>query len=164
MNDDASLFKKMMADVTPLRQGKPRHHDKKKPAKIKIQLSNDDSKPLPPLSDFIQHEVDAETLISGGEVHIFKKMPFKINATLDLHGLTKEAARVRLIDFINLHQQKNHRQLLIIHGKGGRFHEKPVLKNLVHQWLKQLNTILAWKSAPAQHGGSGALWVILRHA
>ena len=83
-------------------------------------------------------------------------------ARIDLHGLTLDAARNSLCDFIDTHSKQAHRCLLIIHGKGSRHGEAPVLKNHVNHWLKQLPQVLAFHSALARDGGTGALYVLLK--
>ncbi len=81
---------------------------------------------------------------------------------LDLHGLRPDAARDALCQFIDKHHQSGYRCLLIIHGKGGRLDEEPVLKNHVNHWLQQLPQVLAFHSAQARDGGTGALYVLLK--
>jgi DNA-nicking Smr family endonuclease len=43
-------------------------------------------------------------------------------------------------------------------GPGG-----PVLKIRVQRWLTQWDEVLAFVTARAQHGGAGAVYVLLRH-
>ena len=54
----------------------------------------------------------------------------------------------------------------IIHGKGRRSPEidssgLPVLKNLVDRMLRQRADVLAYHSAPAAQGGTGAVLVLV---
>ena len=54
------------------------------------------------------------------------------------------------------------RCLLILHGKGERSTPRALLKSHVSAWLPQLPAVMAMHSAERRHGGSGALYVLLR--
>ncbi|KTD01982.1 DNA mismatch repair protein-like protein [Legionella geestiana] len=82
---------------------------------------------------------------------------------LDLHGLQMDGARQKLLETIDEACLKGVRCLLVVHGKGGRTADAPVLKNLVNHWLKQIPHILAFHSAPPRSGGAGAVLVLLRN-
>ena len=86
------------------------------------------------------------------------------DATLDLHGKTKEEAIIMVQNFVMTSHQQRFRSLLIITGKG--FHsgkEGPVLKHAVQSWLKRNGSpyIQNFYHAPSEHGGTGALWINL---
>lgn len=103
-----------------------------------------------------------------------------IDARLDLHGLTQEAAKQALHAFIVAARTRGDRRLLVITGKGRsrswmeRFSgdepwwkqsESGVLRKAVPRWLDQapFNThIAAYQHAGPRHGGDGALYVQLR--
>lgn len=80
----------------------------------------------------------------------------KIQAELDLHGMTTEESRQALINFINSALHKNFKVIRIIHGKGN------ILKNHVNSWLPQINAVLAFSSASPKQGGTGAVCVVLK--
>jgi len=82
-----------------------------------------------------------------------------ITAELDLHGLTRDTARAELTRFMAAARQRQQCCVRIIHGKGGA--EGSVLKGLVDAWLQQRPEVLAFASAPANAGGTGALLVLL---
>jgi DNA-nicking Smr family endonuclease len=51
----------------------------------------------------------------------------------------------------------------VIHGKGlGSLDKKPVLKSKVRNWLVQKEEVIAFCTARAADGGSGALMVLLQ--
>jgi DNA-nicking Smr family endonuclease len=52
--------------------------------------------------------------------------------------------------------------VLIIHGKGGYDGGPSLLKSQVNHWLKQMPEVLAYHSAVRQHGGLGAVYVLLK--
>jgi DNA-nicking Smr family endonuclease len=82
---------------------------------------------------------------------------------LDLHGLNQSAARDRLADFIVASRDAGHRCVRIIHGKGYRSGARgAVLKTAVDLWLRRHLDVLAFASAKAIDGGTGALYVLLR--
>ncbi len=84
-------------------------------------------------------------------------------ASLDLHGLSREAAHVRLIGFVQSRWAAGARAILVITGKGPR--GDGVLRREVPDWLAQspLRDIVAGISeAHPKRGGGGALYVVLR--
>jgi len=89
---------------------------------------------------------------------------YSIQAELDLHGMTVAQAREALTEFVadavDAHQSCCVR---IIHGKGRRTAtDAPVLKPLVSSWLRQRRNIMAFNSCKPAHGGTGAVYVLLR--
>lgn len=121
------------------------------------------------LSNFYTNEVGAETTLSWCRHGIPRKRSSELKqgkiaweAKLDLHGFRADDAAQTLLDFIARHQALEHRCLLIVHGKGNRGNEAPVLKNLVNYWLQQIPQVLAFHSAIPRDGGNGALYVLLK--
>jgi DNA-nicking Smr family endonuclease len=52
---------------------------------------------------------------------------------------------------------------LIVHGKGYRSRNRlPVIKTLLDRWLRECSQVLAFHSAQPKHGGSGAVYVLLK--
>lgn len=90
-----------------------------------------------------------------------KRGQITIEDTLDLHRKTTEEAREITRRFIDHCVQMGKRCVCIIHGKG-RFSDKPILKNFMNQWLRQHPMVLAFYSAQPRHGGTGALYVLLK--
>ncbi len=121
------------------------------------------------LSDYYANPVQSESLlhyhqpgVSRLQVHALKTGNLSYQAKIDLHGLKPDAAKERLNQFLSQQIQLQHRWILIIHGKGGRFGEAPVLKNLVNHWLPQISRVLGFHSAQPKHGGAGATYVLLK--
>jgi DNA-nicking Smr family endonuclease len=82
---------------------------------------------------------------------------------LDLHGLNQSAARDLLADFIARSRDSGRRCVRIIHGKGYRSGARgAVLKTAVNLWLRRHTDVMAFTSARAIDGGTGALYVLLR--
>ena len=82
-----------------------------------------------------------------------------IEARLDLHGMTQAEAHDALARFLARSQTAGLRAVLVITGKSG------VLYGAVPRWLEEggnHSRILASTRAQAQHGGAGALYLLLR--
>ncbi len=103
----------------------------------------------------------------GGMQHgVYKNLrlgKYSLDARLDLHGLSVEQSRVALLQFIQDCQRSNIRSALVLHGKG--LHSQPfrgLLKCYVAAWLPCLPEVLAFHSALPQHGGTGAVYLLLK--
>lgn len=103
---------------------------------------------------------------AGVQKQVFKKLKrgqYRIEAELDLHGLTKLEAQEELTTFIEQVRMEGIRCVRIIHGKGyGSSNKGPVIKPLVNQWLQRRAEILAFSSARPVDGGTGAVYVLLK--
>jgi DNA-nicking Smr family endonuclease len=89
-----------------------------------------------------------------------------VDAKLDLHGQSAEAAKSALVTFIRDKRAKGERCLLIVHGKGDH---SPggigVLRGEMAAWLSQgaaSEHVAAFCTATHTHGGEGATYVLLR--
>ncbi len=164
--DDRALFRNMMRDVTPLNQKNTRPH-------IQVTSKTQYIEPHRPidydLSDYYAEPVQSDSILkyhrhglSAKQTQSLKSGQLSYTAKLDMHGLRPDEAKDRLSRFITQQLQNQHRWVLIIHGKGGRFGEAPVLKNLINHWLRQIPDVLAFHSALPKHGGTGAMYVLLR--
>lgn len=90
---------------------------------------------------------------------------FSIQDHLDLHGLNRQEAKEALDGFLNEAVRTGKRMVLVIHGRGLSSPFKPVLKLKVREWLTTgiwRQWILAFSSARAIDGGTGATYVLLR--
>ncbi len=95
------------------------------------------------------------------------KLP--VEARLDLHGMTQTKAEAALARFLAGAQAAGRRCVLVITGKGAReremFESPGVLKRRVPVWLNapaNRARVLAFAAARPQHGGGGALYVLLK--
>lgn len=173
--EDRNLFRQMMTSVKPLAGSKKMDNKliKTSPSSLPSRKSRkpeqSTEKPVTTLSSMYPEEVQAHTILSYTTQSIpnkrfreLKNGQIPWQARLDLHGLTTEEAEAALPVFIAQHYEAEHRCVLIIHGKGGHSHQTPILKNLTNHWLKQIPTVLAFHSAIAKDGGTGALYVLLK--
>ncbi|MDR9440993.1 MAG: Smr/MutS family protein [Halomonas sp.] len=84
-------------------------------------------------------------------------------AGLDLHGHTLEEAREELEAFLQDATARRRRCVLVVHGKAwGTTSDYPVIKSHVNAWLREWPSVLAFCSATAIDGGTGAVYVLLR--
>lgn len=101
--------------------------------------------------------------ISASTLRSLRRGRYAIKTEIDLHGMTSEEARRELHAFLAENTLTGIRCVRIIHGKGLRSGPRgPVLKASVNRWLRQWDEVLAFVSAPARDGGTGALYVLLR--
>lgn len=119
--------------------------------------------PVPPLAAL---EPKARRRLSRGA---------EVDARLDLHGMTQQAAHRRLRQFLKEAQAQGLTVVLVITGKGeradglGHHHlaegTRGVLRRAVPLWLAEpdLRTVvLGFEEAGRRHGGEGALYVRIR--
>jgi len=88
---------------------------------------------------------------------------YAVQDELDLHGADVVQAEAMLRRFIKEARDSGHACVLVVHGKG--LHAPgamPALKNAVDRILRQRADVLAFHSAPAAQGGTGAVLVLLR--
>ena len=87
-----------------------------------------------------------------------------IEATLDLHGLSCEAARERLAEFLASAHRRGLRTLLVVTGHGRHRPDAGLLRREVPSWLagpESTDSVLAFATARPAHGGPGAIYVAL---
>ena len=90
---------------------------------------------------------------------------FSIQAFIDLHGLSAAAAKEAFESFMTTAVKMGKRAVLVIHGRGLSSPAEPVLKTQVYCWLTRghwRNWVIAFSSARACDGGTGATYVLLR--
>lgn len=127
------------------------------------------------LSDMVSDYFETAELETGEELiyrregvqqAVLRKLrrgQFQVGAALDLHGMTVAAAKEALAAFLQRVRRDSLSCVRIIHGKGnGSRHRGPVLKQKMNHWLRQRDEVLAFCSARAMDGGTGAIYVLLR--
>lgn len=83
--------------------------------------------------------------------------------TLDLHGMSVEKARDTLREFLTEALRLEVRCVRVTHGKAARLDgKKPMIKSHVNTWLRQHEKVLGFTSCVARHGGTGAVYVLLK--
>ncbi|WP_417320818.1 Smr/MutS family protein [Emcibacter sp.] len=100
-----------------------------------------------------------------------------VEGKIDLHGMTQDRAYRALSSYISRARSGGKRVILVVTGKGGpkrdlsslsqREYEnrRGVLRDQVPNWLSSgelRHSVVSFFSANREHGGEGALYVILR--
>lgn len=173
---DAALFKDAVGDVRPLKGKKNtanRHVPRPKPPSPKaIQRRRDERAVMAESLHDIPGDVDVETgeelsfRRDGVDLKVLRKMrsgKISVHEEVDLHGMRRDEARVYLREFILYCHANGVRCVRVVHGKGhGSGPGGPVLKHGVNTWLRTWDEVLAFCSAPAHDGGTGAIYVLLK--
>ena len=103
--------------------------------------------------------------VQNGVFRKLKQGRYESEARLDLHRMTAAIARRELFEFIEESYRLGLRTVLIIHGKGQTSADQErcsILKGCADHWLRELDIVQAFNSAQPQHGGTGAVYVMLR--
>ncbi|GHD25713.1 DNA endonuclease SmrA [Parahalioglobus pacificus] len=180
MNDDDKLFLEEMADVTPLKResrAAPRGGVKgtsddeqiarRRRAAAQAPITDRnilDEEGIEPLDPWFVLEFKRPGVQNG----VFRKLKqgrYEPEARLDMHRMTATRARRELFDFIEESYRLGLRSALLIHGKGESKPEQErssILKGCSNHWLRQLEVVQAFHSAQPRHGGTGALYILLR--
>lgn len=164
--EESALFRDTMRHVKPLAEGK----DNSEP----IRERSEDDEDFPE-GDYTLSDYESEPPVSSTEVmkykdpsineKIFKALragKISIDEEIDLHGMIVDEAHQNLQIFLRESQQNGFRCVRIVHGKGHKAGDRPILKNKVNNWLRQLRCVLAFCSATPRDGGTGAVYVLLR--
>ncbi len=168
--DDKALWAYVTRDVRPL-SGREGKKSKKRRAAARDTRREGESLALlnsaktPPRSRDMDRRT-AERVRQGR---------MKIEGRLDLHGMGRQDAHRRLVSFVLDCYERELRCLLVITGKGVRGRKAAeddwtapvpgVLRREVPEWLDEpplRDIVLSVCPAQRQHGGDGALYVLLR--
>jgi len=168
-DNEAALFRDAMSNVTPLAPTDKIILSAIHPPPIPLQFQSDHSTPHDALSDHVRPMEPGDEWaflrpgVSRQTLRRLRRGYWKIEAQLDLHGLTREEARLALAAFMDASGESGKRCLRVIHGKGfGSRNREPVLKSRIGGWLLQREDVLAFCQANPAEGGSGAVLVLLR--
>jgi DNA-nicking Smr family endonuclease len=171
-DDDMALFR---ATIGPVRElpATPAPPSPPKPRAIPrmAQRDEDDAR-----NEF-QRALDASLLETGDEMrHRREEVPPRVlqrlgrgdyaaQDELDLHHASSAQAEALLRSFLKDARDAGLACVRVIHGKGLHSDSRvPTLKNMVDRLLRQRADVLAFHSAPATQGGSGAVLVLLKSA
>jgi DNA-nicking Smr family endonuclease len=177
--DETRAFLEAMADVEPLNGS--RNIITREP-NINIRPAHpapdDELEAMAHLSDLVSGTAEMDITFSDeyieGCVHGFdrklmqkiKKGQFPIQDYVDLHGLTKHEAEIRIRDFLIQSHRLGLRCVLVVHGRGLNSQDNiPVLKERLPVWLNRgpvKKIVLAFSTARPYDGGTGAIYVLLR--
>lgn len=177
-SDDAGLFRTAVGDVKPLAPtGRASERAALSP-KARARRGTAAQVPREPTQEpaLLADMVAPEDVVGGTDPLSFRRPGvrdqvmrrlrrglYPIEDELDLHGLNQAAARDFLSEFLESNRNAGHRCVRIVHGKGYRSGARgPILKIAVNAWLKRHSDVMAFCSARAIDGGTGAVYVLLR--
>jgi DNA-nicking Smr family endonuclease len=169
---EARAFREAMRGVRRIRRA-PRSHPAPPKPPAEARFTRADEREV--LRESLQPPADESVLGTGDELafrrpHVpesvltrLRRGQFVVDAEIDLHGMTGAEAKAALRDFVGTALERHMSCVRIVHGKGRRSGPRgPVLKNVVNAWLQRADGVLAFGSARAVDGGSGAVYVLLR--
>jgi len=168
-DDDAALFR---AAIGPVREfTPPPAPPAAPPPRAVIKMAERDEREA--WSEF-QRLLDTASLEVGDRLryrrdelppHVLQRLArghYAVQDELDLHHASAVRAGAMVREFLHEAHLHDYRCVRIIHGKGMRSDGGiPVLKNLLDQMLRRRADVLAFHSAPARQGGTGAVLVLL---
>ena len=177
--DDADIWRAVVEDVTPLKRRTPpapsppeppaaADRQAQKPEKPRkphpVRVTRPEVRPVPPapLPELAPGRAPG---LDKRSAQRLARGQIKIDATLDLHGMTQAEAGACLADFLADAQDRGRRCVLVITGKGGIGEEGGVLRRMVPRWLNappNRARVLSFADAQPKHGGAGALYVLLK--
>jgi DNA-nicking Smr family endonuclease len=121
--------------------------------------------PTPPLPKHHELSHGLSVGIDKRQAERFRGGRLPIEGRIDLHGRTQQQAHDDLRGFLADAHADGKRCVLVITGKGMTASKSGVLKENVPRWLNEPGLrrhVLAFDYAERQHGGEGALYVLLK--
>lgn len=165
--DPSGLWQNVAKDLNPLKP-RPEKEVVPTPPLKRSPKREEDQTVFPPLpQQSARHGLDrnSKNRLKNGEI--------PIEARLDLHGRTLTAAHKELTHFLKTSYVSGLRCVLVITGKGGQKDvssppqgsSRGVLHQNLSLWLEHPDLsgiILGVSPARPQHGGDGAVYILLR--
>jgi DNA-nicking Smr family endonuclease len=170
-DDDKELFRRAVTGTKKLEQ--PRQAPDRPRPEARAKFRHADERAA--LDESLIHDAADLEVESGDEIAfrrdrvsdaVLRKLRrggYSMADELDLHGLTSAEARGAVRDFLGESARRGLSCVRVVHGKGrGSGPRGPVLKNSVNRWLRKHDAVLAFCSAVPAHGGTGAIYVLLK--
>ncbi len=178
LDEESALFLEAVGEVAQVRSVKQRVGPPEPPTAAQLKIPNEEAESLARLAELVSGQgdfdiADSEAFIEG-QVHgfdanVMRKLragDFSVQASLDLHGLTRDPAKLAFEAFIQKARIAGHRCVLVVTGRGLHSQDQlPVLKEGVQQWLtrgRAAKQVLGFCTARPKDGGAGAIYVLLR--
>jgi DNA-nicking Smr family endonuclease len=168
---EEDLFRHAFSDVEPLT---------KSGRDVAARVPTPAAAPPPPptfarlLEENIEFEMEYSHEFITGQVRgldakIFRKLrtgEYSVQGHLDLHGMNADQAKIAVIDFLRRSYMEGKRCVLLIPGRGKNSpFGQGVLRQELTSWLTQAplkRIVLAFTTALPKHGGSGAVYLLMR--
>lgn len=175
---DGELFLREMSGVSRMGQ---KSSGRERPIEQERQIllrQSEDAEAYAQLSDLVEgigpfDIADTDEYIEGIAAGLDRRLlvrlrrgDYAVQGHIDLHGLNREEARIRVEQFLQESRLHSRRCVLIIHGRGLNSKDQiPVLKESVRLWLTRgriSRSVLCFATARPTDGGAGAVYVLLR--
>lgn len=168
-DDDAALFRAAIGPVRVLPAteplpGKPKPRARPRMAERDEREAREEFRRMPDADnlqagDALSHRRDS---VPARVMQRLRKGQYAAQDELDLHGVDAATAEAMLRRFLRESVEAGMGCVRIVHGKGlNSATGVPVMKNLVDRMLRQRADVIAFHSAPAAQGGTGAVLVLL---
>lgn len=172
---DAALFLAAIGEVATVRAGKQKVGPPPPRSVDQLAVRTEEAESLVRLAELVSsggefsYGESSEGWVRGLDPNVLRRLragEFAPEAQLDLHGLTREAAKPSLDRFISRARVAGHRCVLVVTGQGLHSENQvPVIKHGVQEWLTHggsARQVLAFCAAKPKDGGAGALYVLVR--
>jgi DNA-nicking Smr family endonuclease len=183
--DDEDLFREAMQDVKPLSAAKPvvdnrlldkplDKNSRAKPTEAQLRarlaamgikkaeapdyMTLGEVPPVEPRDFLAWRREGVQELVADR----LRKGSYVPKDSLDLHGERVKKSRDMVHEFLVECHTKGHRCVRIVHGRGEKGEVKARLKSYVNAWLTGHPLVNAFVSATREHGGTGAVFVLLK--
>lgn len=173
--DEAALWARVMATVTPL----PGQPGKPPPAREGIGVGDIAPRPSPvalrptnpsPKGEGPKKAAGPGTTLDASWDRRLARGTLEPDATVDLHGHTLSSAYRLLDQALERSRARGDRVILLVTGKpprreSERPHARGAIRAAVGDWLhasRHADAIAAVRGASPRHGGTGALYIVLR--
>ncbi|OOF69239.1 endonuclease SmrB [Rodentibacter caecimuris] len=163
-NQDSNLFKEEILGVKPLKQDRFFLQPQSRIRKSAIKEYREQEDTLFYFSDEYEpllNENDGvvKYLREGEEAHLLKRLrrgDFSPELFLDLHGLTREQAKLELASLLQVCEKERLDCASIMTGYGSY-----TLKRQIPRWLVQHPKVRALHQAPKEWGGDAAILILI---
>jgi DNA-nicking Smr family endonuclease len=171
--DEHFSFDEAMKDIQKIEQDKQRVAQIRLEQKAVTDERDEERKLAEALSEEYRLNVTnlpeyMEGCVEGANPVTMEKLrqgEYSVQKTLDLHGLRADEAYEMFQDFIKDAIRSNIRCVKIIHGRGLKSKQEPVLKGRLKQWILRAmhrKWVIAFASSNMRDGGPGATNILLR--
>ncbi len=178
LSDEARLFLEAVGAVEPVKVSPTRVGPPPPRSVNDVRIPTEEAESLAALAELVSATgefelADSDEFIEGAvqgfDERVMRKLragDFSTQARVDLHGLTRDEARLELERFLTSARTAGHRCVLVVTGRGLHSEDQvPVLKQGVQQWLthgRVSKFVLGFCTARPKDGGAGAIYVLLR--
>ena len=159
--EELTLWRRVVESVRPLHHLAPEAKDESEPTAPRVRQAQPAPAPARKAAPGTTLDASWDRRLSRGLV--------QPDATLDLHGHNLATAYALLDDRLARAIGGGARLLLLITGKprSGPGEKRGAIRAAVHDWLaasRHASDIAAVRNAHPRHGGTGALYIVLRRA